>query len=161
LLLSESISQVELKSHTKRGDVITTIMDMLCMTLGNYFPNINIYTEQVGQGFLRPAFFVWQERQKQEQEIGNRFHRVHEIRLSYFPDVSEGEDVYEELWGVGDDLTALLQLLEHNGELLHGRDMSMEIKDSVLHFSVSYGEYLCLAESGTKMNKIKMNGVID
>jgi hypothetical protein len=134
---------------------------MLCLTLSNYFPQTNIYTEQVPEGFQRPAFFVWQEKQQQEKMIGNRYYRLYKMVVSYFPPDPCADDVYEELWAVGDDLTDLLQLLEVDGDFWHGRDMSMEIKDGLLEFAVGYGVYLCLAESGSKMNKINVNGVID
>lgn len=146
---------------SKEVVLIINITDLLSYTLGDYFPGINVYTEQVGEGFCRPAFFIWQNGQRDEKELGNRYFRLYDITISYFPTDQINEDVYEDLWGIGDELTVFLRLIEHDGQLCHGRGMNMEIKDGVLQFSVSYGQQLELVEQEIKMQKLNMNGVID
>ncbi|MGI6361017.1 MAG: phage tail terminator family protein [Bacillota bacterium] len=141
---------------------MTSIIDLLALTLEKAYPGVNIYTEQVGGGFQRPAFFIWQNGQQEQPEVGRRFLRKHDLTVSYFPPEPLTAEIYEDLWEIGDELTVFLRLIEYEGEFCHGRNMQLEITEGTLNFRVSYGRQLePLQEAVSSMEKLNLNGVID
>lgn len=121
---------------------MTSIIDLLALTLEKAYPGVNIYTEQVGGGFQRPAFFIWQNGQQEQPEVGRRFLRKHDLTVSYFPPEPLTAEIYEDLWEIGDELTVFLRLIEYEGSFAMGGTCSWKSQKGRLIFgSLTVGSW--------------------
>ena len=67
--------------------------------------------------------------------MGNRYFRSNQFCIHYFPKSNEPN---AECLEIVEDLYDILEMIEIDGDLVHGTEMSNEIDDGVLHFFVNY-----------------------
>jgi hypothetical protein len=141
--------------------IMNSVIDLLSYTLSTAFPDMNIYTEQVTQGLVKPAFFIHQIEGVYTQEVGNRYRQEYSLVVRYFSD-NPDQDLNADLLAMADDLTEKLETVSYEGETLNGYDMKHEIQDGVLHFFVKLRRYVKRPETGVKMEELEITeGVID
>lgn len=95
----------------------------------------DIYTEQVEQGFTPPCFFIRQIRTDVTAYPVGRYKMAQHLDVHFFP--VEGRP-QEQCRKAAETLSLLLQRTEN----LRGLDISWEITDDVLHFFVSYPQFV-------------------
>ena len=102
------------------------------------FPQTDIFTEQLEQGFESPCFFVLCISHKEHDRLDVRFLTEHTFCISYFPQKGN-----QECWEVQSKLNRLLELIAlDDGSLVRGTNRKGEIHDDVLHFFVDYAFYM-------------------
>lgn len=114
--------------------MLNKIIDAISIKLNQVFGDtVEIYTDQVKQGFEEPCFFIALLNSSQEQIIGARYHRESLFDIHYFP---AGDN--REINDVADMLLEEMEYLDVAGDLVRGTGMHHEVVDGVLHFFVSY-----------------------
>ncbi|CAH1202972.1 hypothetical protein PAECIP111891_02182 [Paenibacillus allorhizoplanae] len=103
-------------------------------------PNLPIYTEQVKQGFMQPAFFVMQLNSGQNREMNNRFFRSLLFNVHFFPD-ADSLTKKADCRGIAERLYEALQFINISGPV-RANDLKYEIIDDVLHFFLSFRVHL-------------------
>ena len=121
--------------------------------LDKYFPDYDIYGEEIEQGFEEPCFFVQQLQKPRKKEIQSYQDSV-SFDIQYFLDIHD-EDINEKYNVMGDSLFEKLEYIpiDKNREI-RGSQMSYEIQDRVLHFYVTYTYYLQIVEDKEKMKSL-------
>lgn len=124
--------------------MIQKIIDGICLAISSAFgDDYEIYTESVEQGLNDGSFIVVCINPTNSRFMGNRYLRTNQFCIHYFPKTNKPEaeclEVIEELYDT-------LELIEVDGDLLRGTNMSSEIDDGVLHFFVNYN-FFTLKES--------------
>lgn len=104
-------------------------------TLDKKFPNINIYGEEIKQGFEEPCFFIKILDSEQNKELNKRYKRYISFDIHYF---SDKEDINSDCLDMTDKLYELLEYIEVNGDLYRAVNMKHEVVDSVLHFYLNF-----------------------
>lgn len=128
--------------------------------LAQAFPKAEIWTEQIEEGFSRPAFFVQRIESDYLQEVGNRYLHHVSFAVHYFTDQpSRGQnedfaDMVMKLW-------AVLREISYQGEVLHGYDMSQRTDDEVLQFFVTYRRYIAAPNMTEETKMQTMNYEIE
>ncbi len=102
------------------------------------FPDMPIFGEEIKQQLTPPGFFVRLLEPAHTQELGRRYLRSHPFDVHYFATERKNDDMYE----VGEKLTAALQEIQVGGHPVRGIGMQMEIVDEVLHFFVTYNVHV-------------------
>lgn len=115
---------------------INNVRDAVVTVLGEQFPDIEIYGEEIKQGFTEPCFFVKLFPVAQDREFGRRYKRYHAFDIHYFPESET--DANEEMHDMAEQLYACLEYIQVNSSLCRGHGMKHEIVDGVLHFFVNY-----------------------
>ncbi|NOU68386.1 hypothetical protein GC096_30630 [Paenibacillus sp. LMG 31461] len=113
-------------------------------------PDLPIYTEQVKQGFVQPAFFVMQLNSGQKKELNNRSFRSLLFNVHYFPNedsLTKKSDCRE----MAERLYEALQFINVGGPV-RATNLKYEIIDEVLHFFLSFGVHLL--EEKTELTKM-------
>lgn len=100
-----------------------------------YGKSYRIYTESVEQGLKEPCFSIMCLNPSGEREISDRFKRFYPFMIAYFP--SSNEPIAE-CNAVCESLLDLLYDIDTNVGTFHGSDLSGNIVDGVLQFSVQY-----------------------
>jgi hypothetical protein len=103
-------------------------------------PNLPIYTEQVKQGFVQPAFFVMQLNSGHKKEMNDRFFRSLLFNVHFFPH-EDSLTKKADCRGMAERLYEALQFINVNGQV-RANDMKYEIIDDVLHFFLSFKVHL-------------------
>ncbi|AFL99520.1 hypothetical protein Desde_1088 [Desulfitobacterium dehalogenans ATCC 51507] len=117
------------------------VRDSVIAALHLYFPGIDIYGEEIRQGFEEPCFFVKLFPVSQEQLLGRRYKRNHSFDIHYFPtEAGEGEEQRqnEDMHDMAEALYDKMEMVPVTGGLIRGVKMRHEIVDGVLHFFVDY-----------------------
>ncbi|SHE62173.1 phage tail terminator family protein [Clostridium fallax] len=104
-------------------------------TLDKEFPNINIYGEEIVQGFEEPCFFIKILDSEQNKELNKRYKRYISFDIHYF---SDKEDINSDCLDMADKFYELLEYIEVNGDLYRTMNMKHEVVDSVLHFYLNF-----------------------
>ena len=113
------------------------------------FPQTDIFTEQLEQGFESPCFFIFCEGQREYNKLDVRFLAEHTFVIEYFPKernqncccCAKGDN--GDCWEVQSKLNRLLELIAlDDGSLVRGTNRKGEIHDNVLHFFVDYDFYM-------------------
>lgn len=95
----------------------------------------DVYTESIEQGFTEPCFAIRQLRADVTPYPNRRTEIVQHFDVRFFP---EGERPREQCRAVAETLTFLLRQLAS----LRGTVLNWEITDDVLHFFVSYRQFV-------------------
>ena len=124
--------------------MIQKIIDGICLAISsNFGDDYEIYTESVEQGLNDGSFIVVCINPTNSRFMGDRYMRTNQFCIHYFPKTNKPKaeclEVIEELYDT-------LELIEVDGDLLRGTNMSSEIDDDVLHFFVNYN-FFTLKES--------------
>lgn len=113
---------------------INDIRTAVLRRLGERFPDIKLYGEEIRQGFEEPCFFVKLLNASQTQELNIRYMRTHSFDIHYFPRDNANEEAHD----MAEKLYDALEWIEYNGVQYQGTGMNHEIVDGVLHFFVDY-----------------------
>lgn len=113
------------------------VVKEICNTLRMQYPEdpYDVYTEGIEQGFTEPCFAIHQLRADVKPYPNRRTEIVQYFDVRFFP---EGERPREQCRGVAETLTFLLRQLTS----LRGIGLNWEITDDVLHFFVSYRQFV-------------------
>ena len=118
--------------------------------LDSIFPDIEIYGEEIKQGFKEPCFFVTQINTDHKQELGRRYKRTHSFDVQYFGTSNQGMEnmalmLYEDLE----------YLLDYKAR---AKSMNHQVAGGVLHFFVDYTVMLVKEEEAyPKMEYLEVN----
>lgn len=106
-----------------------------------YDKSFRIYTESVEQGLIEPCFSSLSLNPSGEREIGNRYKRYFPCLITYFPStdepIAECNAVCEELLGLLNDIDTTIGTI-------HATNMSGEVIDGNLQFSIQYEVFALL-----------------
>ena len=116
--------------------MINKIINGICLALSsNFGEEREIYTEAVEQGLEDVSFFVLCLNPTNSRFLGERYFMTNQFCIHYFPQTdnpnSECLEVLEELYDT-------LELIDVDGDLVRGTNMSSEMTDGVLQFFVNY-----------------------
>ncbi len=114
--------------------MINDIIKGVAKAIRNEFgENCRIYTDEVKQGLKEPCFFISTLNPQMKQVMGKRYIISCQVMVQYITEggKSECNDVAMRLFEV-------LELITVSGDLARGKNMSYEVNDGVLSFSVSY-----------------------
>ena len=104
------------------------------------FPSMEIYANEIQQGFKEPCFFVKMLKLDEKQIIGERYFRRYFFDIRYHPDKHKKS---QNIWGIADKLQDLLEMITTPEQhLLRGTDRNAEVEDDVLHYFVSYNMFV-------------------
>lgn len=117
-----------------------TVRKAVIAQLKQSFPDMDVYGEDISQGFNEPCFFVKLFPGSEKQVMGNRYIRYHAFDVHYFPLSEDG--AIDEMHDMAEQLYQLLEYLNVNGDLCRGTKMEHEIVNGVLHFFVHYDMYV-------------------
>lgn len=111
---------------------VDDVRKAVILALDEHFPDIDIYGEEIKQGFEEPCFFVKMFPTAQEREFNRRYKRSHSFDIHFFAETNaECHEMNEKLY-------EFMEYISINGGLLRGKSMSGEIIDGVLHFNVDF-----------------------
>lgn len=113
------------------------VVKEICNALRTQYPEnqYDVYTESIEQGFTEPCFAIHQLRADVTTYPNRRTEIVQHFDVRFFP---EGERPREQCRAVAETLTFLLRQLAS----LRGTGLNWEITDDVLHFFVSYRQFV-------------------
>lgn len=104
------------------------------------FPSMEIYANEIQQGFKEPCFFIKMLKLDEKQIIGERYFRRYFFDIRYHPDKHKKS---QNIWGIADKLQDLLEMITTPEQhLLRGTDRNAEVEDDVLHYFVSYNMFV-------------------
>lgn len=129
------------------------MMKEIMALLKKAFPNFNIYGEEVKQGWKEPCFFVREIETVQQSELQGRLIRRHSFEITCFLDKHVTNDPNSQQAEIGKQLAELLLYLPD--ARLHGRNVSYQIVDGILHFLVDYKINLRQTKSEPKMQELR------
>ena len=116
--------------------MVKKIIDGICLALSsNFGDDREIYTESVEQGLEDGSFAIVCLNPTNSRFLGNRYHNTNQFCIHYFPKTDEPRS---ECIDILEDLYDVLELIEVDGDLVRGTNMSCEMDESVLHFFVNY-----------------------
>ncbi|APC82878.1 phage tail terminator family protein [Clostridium botulinum] len=122
-------------------------------TLDKEFPNINIYGEEIKQGFEEPCFFIKVLSSGQNKELNIRYKKNISFNIHYF---SDKEDLNNDCNDMTDKLYEVLEYIKTNNSLYRANEMTHEVIDGVLHFMLQFNYHVLKEiEEAPKMNKLK------
>lgn len=133
---------------------ITTnqILDGITLALRQAFPNDQIEADTVEQGLVPPAFIVVLASASQAQFIGLRWRRRPTWNITYIP--KEGR---QECYDVADELYEVLEYIEvPNAGLVRATDMSYQVVDGNLQFSVAFNHTVFKPVDETAMEELEI-----
>lgn len=110
----------------------------------------DVYTESIEQGFTEPCFSIHQLTADITPFPNRRTEIVQHFDVRFFP---KGERPREQCRTVVEMLTFLLRQLAS----LRGTNLSWEITDGVLHFFVSYRQFVREIPAEYRMEQLKAN----
>lgn len=116
--------------------MVNEIVDGIAVKLGEICPEVEVYREEIEQGFKEPCFFILPLRTAQRAEVGNRYQRTHSFDVHYFPS-NEGK-ASEEMEAVASALLMGLEYITAGGDLIRATRAEYAAHDGVLHFEVDY-----------------------
>ena len=116
---------------------VEEIKQGIAKRLKELFPAASVYTEQVEQGFTKPAFFVRQTEGAQKHGMNRRYIRTGTFDIAYFP-VPGSPQLIRDCETVRDTLYEQLELIPWEGQPYRGSSMRYTLTDNELHFYVSF-----------------------
>ncbi|RXM69428.1 phage tail terminator family protein [Clostridium tetani] len=121
--------------------------------LDKEFPNINIYGEEIKQGFEEPCFFIKILSSAQGKELNRRYMKNVHFDIHYF---SEKEDINNDCLYMTDKLYEVLEYVPIGSSLYRASNMTHEVIDGVLHFFLQFNYHVIKEiEKTPKMKKLK------
>lgn len=137
---------------------INSIRDGVILALSNLFPTIDIYGEEIKQGFEAPCFFVKLLTVAQDKEIDRRYKRSYAFDIHFFP---AGHDYNREALEMAETLYDKLRSVVINGSRYRGTSMNHEIVDGTLHFFIDFNFHVYEPkESIPKMKTLDQEGYL-
>ena len=117
--------------------MIQKIIDGICQALSSKFTeqSYEIYTESVEQGLHVPCFSVLMLEATMQRHGTHRYYKVYPFSIHYFPSTEES---YAECQAVMERLYRILELISTEIGNIRGTELSGQISDGVLVFTVNY-----------------------
>ncbi|WP_410769583.1 DUF6838 family protein [Fontibacillus sp. BL9] len=137
---------------------INNIRSGVILALSNLFPTMDIYGEEIKQGFEAPCFFVKLLTHAQDQELNRRYRRSYSFDIHFFP---ENEDYNGKAHEMAEKLYDALRRVNIGGAWYKGTGMNHEIIDAVLHFYMDLNFHVLAAkEVEPKMKTLEQEGLL-
>ena len=135
--------------------MVNEIIKGLSIALYNNFEGVNIYVDDVEQGFEEPAFFIYNVSASENRLLGQRAKRNYMFDIFYFPKTKTNEEIQR----VASQLYAILRQIKLlNGSLINGFRLEHKTIDGVLHFFVKYNPIVRYpVETSESMNELDYN----
>lgn len=110
-----------------------------------------IYTDRVTQGLHEPCFLISCLSGTRGVDLGRRYARTAQFSVQYFPKV-EGDSA--EINSAFEKLLEALEVIEADGRLLHGKDITGTPHDGMLTVTASYDGFVLREEEQTEMQSV-------
>ncbi len=110
-----------------------------------------IYTDRVTQGLHEPCFLISCLSGTRGVDLGRRYARAAQFSVQYFPK-AEGDSA--EINSAFEKLLEVLETIEADGCLLHGRDITGTPHDGMLTVTASYDGFVLREEEQTEMQSV-------
>lgn len=134
---------------------ISSMGEAVTAVLNQNFPTIQVYGEEVAEGFPKPSFFVKLSGVTQDREVGNRYKRDYTFDIHFFG------STYAEFYQTAEQLYACLETLEIGESSCRGNGLKSEIVEGVLHFTVVYSFHMMRAKPAEPvMQNLRQEGSI-
>lgn len=133
----------------------TYIKDGIADKLSAAFSGVQVFTEDVQQGFSEPCFFISLITVSTAPDMNNRYRRNYLMNIKYFPSVSNNSN--QEMEAVEEKLYQVLEYIEVDGDLVRGFDMSAEKVDGVLVYTIRYPVRVYTPQEKPIMEEVKVN----
>ncbi|MEW8955606.1 DUF6838 family protein [Clostridium sp.] len=115
--------------------------------------NINIYGEEIKQGFEEPCFFIKVLSSAHDKELNTRYKKNVSFNIHYF---SDKEDINMDCLDMADKLYEVLEYVSIGNSLYRSNSMTHEVIDGVLHFFLQFNyKVVKEVEKASKMNRLK------
>ena len=138
--------------------MIQRIIDAICLAISSYFgDDYEIYTESIEQGLKDGSFAVECVNPTNSRYMGNRYLQTNQFCIHYFPKTDKPQ---AECLEVIEALCDTLELIEVDGDLLRGTDMSNEMDEGVLHFFVNYDFFSLKKSDGVYMEDFDYDSIV-
>ena len=138
--------------------MIQRIIDAICLAISSYFgDDYEIYTESIEQDLKDGSFAVLCLSPTNSRYLGNRYLRTNQFCIHYFPKTNKPK---AECLEVIEALCDTLELIEIDGDLLRGTNMSNEIDEGVLHFFVNYDFFTLKESDGVYMEDFDYDSMV-
>lgn len=133
---------------------INDIRIAIQQALDNAYPNIEIYSEKIEQGFEGPCFFIKTMNSSQENQMWDSQKRDVLFDVHYFSD--KEDDINKDCLDMAESLYQILRLIDVEGTKFRASKMKHAIEDGVLHFKLKFSyKILRIIEEG-KMKKVEV-----
>lgn len=126
---------------------MTNITKLIVAALHENWPDYEIYTESIEQGFREPCFSIAQIEGKSEAYPSGRTYIRQHFDVQFF---QNGVRPREQCRDMAEKL--VFQLHELPG--VRGTDIEWEITDNVLHFFVTYARFVQTSEKDESMKTL-------
>lgn len=126
------------------------IVKQIVKALHSAFPDCEIYTESIPQGFCPPCFSVRQLGSARAPYPGKRYRMEQSFDVRYFPKERRALEACRQ---TADRLYSVLACLPDN--TARGTGLHWEITDSVLHFFVQYNYFVWDTDETETMQELK------
>ncbi|MDU1348272.1 DUF6838 family protein [uncultured Clostridium sp.] len=103
--------------------------------LDKEFPNINIYGEEIKQGFEEPCFFIKILSSAQDKELSRRYNKNVYFDIHYF---SDKDNINNDCNDMADKFYEALEYVPIGKKLYKASNMTHETIDGVLHFFLQF-----------------------
>ena len=133
------------------NDIVDGISEKLNETFGH-----EIYTEQVKQGLTPPCFLISLINPASTRVVGPRQLRTNLFSIQYFPKSSTAARA--ECLDIQDGLFDALSCITVNGDLVRDTNMSGQMVDGVLIFTVNYNFYTRTVIESDPMEEFILKG---
>lgn len=134
---------------------INDIRIAIQQALDNAYPNIEIYSENIKQGFEVPCFFVKLISSNQDKQLNNRYKQSLLFDVHYFSD--KEEDLNKDCLDVADNLYKVLEYVVVNGHKYRSLKMNHKVVDGVLHFMMKFNYNILKVIEYKKMKELEVN----
>lgn len=135
---------------------VNNIREGVILALSNLFPDMEIYGEEIKQGFVAPCFFVKLLTGIQNHELNRRYKRSYVFNIHFFP---AGSDYNREAHDMAEKLYDALRSVVIAGSRYKGTGMTHEVVDRTLHFFVDFNfNVFALKDGDPKMKTLKQEG---
>lgn len=116
------------------------------------FPNINVYGEDVMQGFEKPCFFIKILNSTLEKQLNRRYKKSISFDINYF---TNKENINADCNDTADKLYEVLEYVQASNSLYRATNKKHEVKDGILHFYLTFNFMIIKQmEEATKMQKL-------
>lgn len=132
-------------------DLTNGIANALKKAFGDRY---GIYDSEQGQELQKPCFFISPIKQTMRQFPGKRYKRENRFLIRYYPE-SEN-DTGSECRSVSENMLWSLEKIEIQGIPVLGSNVSYEIAEGILNFSVDYNFFVWNTKEEVKMDGMSL-----
>ena len=133
------------------NSIISAISKALYSEFGEGY---EIYTEKIEQGLSEPCFFISSLTQNSSQFFSSRYKKNNLFSIQYFP---SSQEIKAECNDVAERLNECLEWIEVDGDLIRGTNLSSEIADDVLNFTLNYN-FFAVSKSNNDVDTMEEFG---